>query len=121
MEQTKSFLSRYAKEPVLNWSLTGCLVLSLVTAGCASLEKKAYVVCPYDTVWEAASDTMKSFHVTVRDKEKGAIETAWSDMASSERGFGVFQRNAFDNKERARMTLTLDRLNSVTKVVVSEE
>jgi uncharacterized lipoprotein len=121
MEQTKSFLSRYAKTPASNWALTSCMVLSLLTAGCASLEKKSYVVCPYDTVWEAASDTMKSFHVTVRDKEKGLIETAWSEMASSERGFGVFQRNAFDNKERARMTLTLNQLNNVTKVVVSEE
>jgi len=42
-------------------------------------------------------------------------------MASAERGFGVFQRNAFDNKERARMTLTLTRLDNVTKAVVSEE
>src|SRR3569832_54533 len=98
--------------------MTSCMVFSLLTAGCASLEKKSYVVCPYDTVWETASDTMKSFHVTVRDKDKGVIETAWSDMASAERGFGVFQRNAFDNKERARMTLTLNRLDNVTKVVV---
>jgi len=106
---------------MLNWTLTSGLVFSLLTAGCASLEKKTYVVCPYPTVWEAASETMKSFPVTVRDKEKGVIETAWSDMASSARGFGIFQRNAFDNKERARMTLTLNQLNTVTKVIVSEE
>jgi len=106
---------------VLNWIVASSMALGLLTAGCASLEKKVYVVCPYGTVWEAASDAMKSFHVTVRDKDKGVIETAWSDMASAERGFGVFQRNAFDNKERARMTLTLTRLDNVTKAVVSEE
>lgn len=105
----------------MNWTLASCIALSLLTGGCASLEKKSYVVCPYDTVWDAASDTMKSFPVRVREKDKGVIETAWSDMASAERGFGIFQRNAFDNKERARMTLTLNRLNNVTKVVVSEE
>jgi hypothetical protein len=101
--------------------MTYGIFLSLLTASCASLEKEHFMVCPYDTVWEAAQETMKIFPVTVRDKDKGVIETGWSDMASTARGFGVFQRNAFDNKERARMTLTLNRFNDVTKVVVSEE
>lgn len=115
------YVSLSCKRTLLNWTSASCIALGLLAGGCASLEKKTYVVCPYDTVWDAAGDAMKSFHVTVRDKEKGVMETGWSDMASTERGFGIFQRNAFDNKERARMTVTLNRLNNVTKVIVSEE
>ena len=81
-----------------------------------------YVVCPYDTVWNAASDTMKVFPVKVKDKENGVIETGWTEMEGEERGYGIFQRTrtGFGNKERARMVLTVKRLNEVTEVVVTE-
>ena len=98
------------------------IILSLLTvaAGCASFEKDRYLVCPYDMVWVAALDTMNDRPLTVKDKERGVIETAWTEMAASERRFGVFQRNAFDNRERARMTVILKPINDVTKVLVSE-
>ena len=81
-----------------------------------------YVVCPYDTVWDAASDTMKAYPVKLKDKESGVIETGWTEMEGEERGYGIFQRTStgFGNKERARMVLTLKRLNEVTEVIVSE-
>jgi hypothetical protein len=94
--------------------------LCVFTSSCASFEKDRYLVCPYDQVWEAALDTMKDRPLTVKDKERGVIETAWTEMVAAERRFGVFQRDAFDNKERARMIVTLKPINDVTKVIVTE-
>ena len=94
----------------------------MIGAGCASLSgsRDEYLVCPYDTVWEAALETMKDRPVTVHDKEKGLIETSWVEMEAAERPFGVFARDAFDNKERARMTVSVKPMNEVTTVNVLE-
>jgi hypothetical protein len=88
--------------------------------GCASLSKEQHVICPYDTVWDAAMDTMKDFPVKVKDKESGVIETSWTEMEGPGRKFGAFQRAAFDNKERARMILTVTRRSTGTEVSVTE-
>lgn len=90
--------------------------------GCASLNgsRDQYLVCPYDTVWEASLETMKDRPVTVKKKEQGLIETGWTEMAAAERPFGVFQRDAFNNKERARLTLTLIRDGDVTAISLTE-
>ncbi|WP_447977666.1 hypothetical protein [Candidatus Nitrospira bockiana] len=96
------------------------IILSVMLTGCAGLSKEQYVVCPYDMVWQAALDTMKDRPLAVKDKERGVIESGWTEMAAPERGFGVFRRNAFDDKERARMIVTLKRLNDVTEVNVTE-
>lgn len=94
--------------------------ISALLIGCASLSKEQYVVCPYDTVWQASLDTMKEFPVRVKDKEKGLIETAWIEMEAPERRFGLFRRAAFDNRERSSMTLTVKRLNEVTEISLTE-
>ena len=96
-----------------------------VLVGCALFPKDhhdQYVVCPYDTVWNAATDTMKAYPVKFKDKESGVIETGWTEMEGEERGYGLFQRTStgFGNKERARMVLTIKRLNEVTEVIVTE-
>lgn len=91
-------------------------------AGCAGLEERRTFTCSYDTVWDATVEALKSYPVTSRDKISGVIETGWVEVASKERGFGIFQRDAFDNKERARMTVTVDRhKNGSAAVVVSEQ
>lgn len=81
-----------------------------------------YVVCPYDTVWDAASDTMKAYPVKLKDKDSGVIETGWTEMEGEERGYGLFQRTStgFGNRERARMVLTVKPLQEVTEVIVTE-
>lgn len=89
-------------------------------AGCVSLSKEQYLVCPYDTVWEAALDTMKERPIKVKDKEKGLIETGWTEFEGAERPFGIFQRNVFGNRERARMLLTVKKLNEVTEISLIE-
>ncbi len=92
---------------------------SLLTA-CGHLSEERYLVCPYDAVWEASLDTMKQFPVTVKDKQKGVIETNWIEFEGKERPYGIFQRNAFGNRERARMVLTLSRHDEVTAISVAE-
>jgi hypothetical protein len=97
----------------------------LFSFGCALFPKDQhdqYLVCPYDTVWKAATDTMKVFPVKVQDKDSGVIETRWTEMEGPERGFGLFQRvsSGFGSKERARMFLTVKKLNEVTEIVVTE-
>lgn len=96
-----------------------------LSVGCALFPKDQhdqYLVCPYDTVWDAASDTMKAYPVKLKDKESGVIETGWTEMEGEERGYGLFRRTStgFGNRERARMVLTVKRLNEVTEVIVTE-
>lgn len=90
-------------------------------AGCASLSgvQDRYLVCPYDTVWDAALETMKDRPLTVRDKATGAIETDWMEMDAAVRSYGMFGREA-SHRERARMTLYVKPMNDVTSVSLSE-
>ncbi|WP_447986471.1 DUF3576 domain-containing protein [Nitrospira sp. Nam74] len=93
---------------------------AIFMVGCASLSKEQHVLCPYDTVWNAAMDTMKDFPVKVKDKESGVIETSWTEMEGPDRRFGVFRRAAFDNKQRSRMIVTVTRRDPGTEVNVTE-
>jgi uncharacterized lipoprotein len=78
-------------------------------------------VCPYDSVWDAALDAMKAQSISSYDKEKGTIETNWQDVPpTSERSFGIFGREGFGNSERARMTVSVKRMNDVAVVSVLE-
>jgi hypothetical protein len=64
---------------------------------------------------------MKGQSVSSYDKEHGLIETNWLDVPpTSERSFGIFGREGFGNKERARMTLSVKRMNDVAAVNVLE-
>ena len=91
-------------------------------AGCASLSgtQDRYLVCPYDTVWETALETMKDRPITVQDKAKGVIETGWVEMEAKARPYGIFERDAFDIRERARMILLVKQMNDVTSISLSE-
>ncbi|MCX5724881.1 MAG: hypothetical protein NTX84_10315 [Nitrospirae bacterium] len=99
------------------------VTLALLSVGCASLSGShdQYFVCSYDIVWDAAVETMKGQSVATSDKEKGLIETNWQDVPpASERSFGIFSREGFGNKERARITVAVKRLNDVAAVSVLE-
>ena len=99
------------------------VVLALFSVGCAALSgsREQYFVCSYDNVWDAALETMKGQSVAAYDKEKGLIETTWLDVPpTSERSFGIFGREGFGNKERARMTVSVKRINDVASVSVLE-
>ena len=98
------------------------IIGSLAWSGCASLSgsKDQFFVCSYDVVWDAALDTMKDRPIQVRDKDKGLIETSWVEMDGAERSYGIFNREGFGNRERARMTVAVTKLNDVTSVSVLE-
>lgn len=99
------------------------IVLALLSVGCATLSgsREQYFVCSYDSVWDTALETMKGQSVSTYDKEKGMIETSWLDVPpTSERSFGIFGREGFGNKERARMTVSVKRMNDVASVSVLE-
>lgn len=91
-------------------------------SGCASMggSRDQYLVCPYDTVWVAALEIMKDRPLNVQDKEKGQIETDWIEMTGNGRTYGAFGREAFGDKQRARMTMIVKRANDVTGVSVNE-
>ena len=99
------------------------VVLALLSVGCAALSgsREQYYVCAYDNVWDAALETMKGQPVSTYDKEQGLIETNWQDVPpTSERTFGIFGRESFGNNERARMTVSVKRINDVAVISVLE-
>lgn len=100
--------------------------LSALFSGCALFPKDHsdhYLVCPYDTVWTAATYTMNIFPPKKQDKDAGVIETGWTEMGGDMRaGYGIFRRTTtgFGNKERARLIMTVKRVDDVTKVELIE-
>src|SRR5262249_20945228 len=71
-------------------------------------------------VGEAALEAGKDRPAQVQDKTKGLIETGWVEMEGTERSYGIFEREAFGNRERARITVMVKQLNDVTSVSVLE-
>jgi len=98
------------------------LIASLACSGCATLSgsNDQFFVCSYDVVWDAALESVKDRPVQVQDKDKGLIETGWIEMEGAERSYGMFEREGFGNRERARVTVAVKRLNDVTSVSVLE-
>jgi hypothetical protein len=98
------------------------LIGLIAWSGCASLSgsNDQYFVCSYDVVWDAALESVKDRPVQVKDKDKGLIETGWVEMEGQEHSYGIFNREGFGNRERARMTVAVKRLNDVTSVSVLE-
>jgi hypothetical protein len=94
----------------------------LALTACASLSgsRDHTFVCPYDTVWEATSDTMKGYSVTSENKSNGTIETAWVEMEGKRRPYGIFGREGFGNRERARLTVAVKKDNDLSSVSVLE-
>ena len=101
-------------------SITTFMLLAM--SGCATMSGSHdhYYVCSYDMVWDTAVDTVKGYSIASQDKDKGVIETAWIEMEGKERTFGVFAREGFGNRERARLTVTVKRLTDVASVNVIE-
>lgn len=104
-------------------STTITLLILIILGGCATMSgsHEHYYVCAYDTAWEAAVEAAKAFSITSQDAKKGLIETAWIEMEGAERGFGIFGRAGFGNRERARLTIAVTRLNDVTGISVIEQ
>lgn len=99
------------------------VILALLSVGCAALSgsREQYFVCSYDIVWDATLESMKGHSIASYDKEKGVIETSWLDVEPvSEQSYGIFQREGFGNKERARMTASVKRMDDVASVSVLE-
>jgi hypothetical protein len=98
------------------------LIGLIAWSGCASLSgsNDQFFVCPYDVVWDAALASVKDRSMQIQDKDKGLIETGWIEMEGTGRSYGVFEREGFGNRERARMTIAVKRLNDVTSVSVLE-
>lgn len=98
------------------------LLLVLALTACASLSggRDHTFVCSYDTVWEATSEVMRGYSVTSEDKISGNIETAWVEMEGAQRPYGIFNREGFGNKERARLAVAVKKDNDVSTVNVLE-
>lgn len=77
-------------------------------------------MCSYDTAWDGAIDTLKPYSIISQNKEKGSIETAWIEMEGKERPFGMFSREGFGNKERAKLTAIVARHDDVASVSLLE-
>ena len=98
------------------------VVLLVVLQACASASgsRDQYFVCSYDTVWDTALETMKGYSINSQNKDNGTIETSWVEMEGKERTFGVFGREGFGNRERARISVKVKQLNDVSSVSVLE-
>jgi hypothetical protein len=99
------------------------LVVALIAIqGCASISGShdQYFVCSYDTVWDTALETMKGYSINSQSKDTGTIETSWIEMEGKERTYGIFGREGFGNRERARMSVKVKQLNDVSSVSVLE-
>jgi hypothetical protein len=99
------------------------LIMTGLLAACASTGgmQQQYAVCSYDHAWEAALDAVKDRSITRKDRDAGAIETAWLEIPMPGRTFGALQRDVANSKDRSRLTLTLRRLDDVTKISFVEE
>lgn len=99
-------------------------VLAAFAFGCATMGagdiQERYVACSYDTVWSAATDTLKDYPLETEDKDKGMIETAWVETAVHGRPYGLLQREGLGDKERFQATMTFTRREEFTVVRLSE-
>jgi hypothetical protein len=63
---------------------------------------------------------MKGYSVTSENKSNGTIETAWVEMEGKRRPYGIFGREGFGNRERARLTVAVKKDNDLSSVSVLE-
>ncbi|PHX90495.1 MAG: hypothetical protein CK534_04315 [Nitrospirae bacterium] len=96
---------------------TGLLTACVSTSGM----QERYAVCRYDHAWEAALDAAKDRAINTQDKDVGLIVTGWLEIPMPGRTFGALQRDLANSKDRSRITLTVKRLDDVTKVSFIEE
>jgi hypothetical protein len=107
---------------VVGFNRVVLVVVLLAMLGCASFSgsRDQYFVCSYDTVWDTALETMKGYSINAHNKDNGTIETSWIEMEGKERTYGIFGREGFGNRERARMSVKVKQLNDVSSVSVLE-
>lgn len=98
-------------------------VASTLLTACASMSgmQQRFAVCSYDHAWEAALEAVKDRAIVTKDKEAGLIVTGWMEIPMPGRTFGALQREVGDSKDRSRITLTVKRLDDVTKISFIEE
>ena len=98
-------------------------LIPLFLTACASMNgmQQRFAVCSYDHAWEAALEAVKDRSVTTNNKDTGLIETGWLEIPMPGRSFGILQRDLPDSKDRSRITLTVKRLDDVTKISFVEE
>jgi len=94
----------------------------IMLTACASLSgsRDTTFACSYDTVWDVAADTMKGYAAASQNKDSGTIETAWLEMEGKERTYGIFKREGFGNRERARMSIAVKQIDGGTGFSVLE-
>lgn len=93
------------------------LTILFLTA-CAAINgtQQRFAVCSYDHAWEAVLEAVKGRSIDTKDKAAGLIVTGWLEIPVSGRTFGVLQRDLSESKDRSRITLTVKRLDDVTKI-----
>ena len=89
------------------------LVAYALLCGCTSMSgvHTRDALCSLDNAWEAAIDTVKDRSVTVKDKDRRRIETAWSEIPMPGRTTGASPEDLQDSKDRSRLILTVNRLD----------
>ena len=99
------------------------LIMAGVLSACASINdmQERYAVCSYDHAWDAALTAVKDRSIDTKDKNSGLIVTSWLEIPMPGRAFGAFQRDLPDSKDRSRITLTVKRLDDVTKISFVED
>ncbi len=99
------------------------LIMTGLLAACASMSdmQQRFAVCSYDHAWEAALEAVKDRAINTQDKDAGMIVTGWLEIPMPGRTFGALQRNVGDSKDRSRITLSVKRLDDVTKISFVEE
>lgn len=96
-------------------------VLLVISCSCSTLSRDQYLVCSYDSVWDAALTAVKDRAATVKDKERGLIETAWLEIPMPGRTYGAIRRDLVESKDRSRLNLLVKRMNEVTMVSILEQ
>ena len=99
------------------------LIMAGILSACAFMSgmQERFAVCSYDHAWEAALQAVKDRAIDTKDKDAGLIVTGWLEIQISGRAFGVLQRDVSESKDRSRITLTVKRLDDVTKINFIEE
>ncbi len=105
------------------FSSSSLFLASIFLSACAAMNgmQERFAVCSYDHAWEAAMEAVKDRAIATKDKEAGLIVTGWLEIPMPGRTFGALQREMGDSKDRSRITLTVKRLNDVTKIAFAEE
>ncbi|HEX7092567.1 MAG TPA: hypothetical protein VF205_02735 [Nitrospiraceae bacterium] len=99
------------------------LIMAVALTACASMSgmQQRFAVCSYDHAWEAALEAVKDRAINKKEKDAGLIVTGWLEIPMPGRTFGAFQRDVVNSIDRSRITLTVKRLDDVTKISFVEE